>query len=237
MTWVAGVDGCKGGWFVVLRNIQTRALSHHVVNEVSELMGLAENPQVIAIDIPIGLLDKAEHGGRACDRAARKLLGQPRGASVFSPPVRCCLSCTDYLSAKNASRESSGAGISLSRQAFALIPKIREVDEWIKPNMQERIREIHPELSFRALNKECPMRQGKKKRAGLEEREGLLVNEGFGGLIEQTKPIPHKRVAPDDVLDACAACWSAGRILKKEVVCIPNSPPIDSRGLRMEMWY
>jgi len=47
---------------------------------------------VLAIDIPIGLLD----GPRACDKAARKLLGQPRGSSVFPALSRPALGAQTY---------------------------------------------------------------------------------------------------------------------------------------------
>jgi hypothetical protein len=46
----------------------------------------------MTIDIPIRLLS----GSRACDKAARKLLGQPRGTSVFAAPCRAALSATTH---------------------------------------------------------------------------------------------------------------------------------------------
>ena len=46
----------------------------------------------LGIDTPIGLPDRAERGGRACDAAARRLLGPGRASSVFSAPVRATMS-------------------------------------------------------------------------------------------------------------------------------------------------
>jgi predicted RNase H-like nuclease len=43
-------------------------------------------------------------------------------------------------------------------------------------------------------------------------------------------------VALDNILDAHAACWIAERIYKGTAVRIPENPPVESRGLRMEMW-
>ena len=45
------------------------------------------------------------------------------------------------------------------------------------------------------------------------------------------------QVASDDVLDAYAVAWTALRIAKKAARRIPPHPPIDAKGLRMEMWY
>lgn len=39
-------------------------------------------------------------------------------------------------------------GKSLSRQAFEIISKIREVDDLMTPELQTRVFEVHPELSF-----------------------------------------------------------------------------------------
>ena len=54
-----------------------------------------------AIDIPIGLLD----GSRAYDNAARKLLGQPRGTSIFAAPCRAAISAPTHASASQVNRE------------------------------------------------------------------------------------------------------------------------------------
>ncbi|MGH8614797.1 MAG: DUF429 domain-containing protein, partial [Gammaproteobacteria bacterium] len=95
-SWLAGVDGCRGGWFVVLFH-RTRAspgladLRFVLCRSFSELVNLRENPSPIALDIPIGLLDQAQPGGRSCDRAARALLGRGRASSVFTPPTRAAL--------------------------------------------------------------------------------------------------------------------------------------------------
>jgi len=40
----------------------------------------------------------------------------------------------------------------------------------------------------------------------------------------------------DDVVDATLAAWTAHRIAMEKAQRIPSDPPVDSRGLRMEMW-
>ena len=97
--------------------------------DVSKLLKSRPNDLLcLAIDIPIGLLDCS----RACDKAARKLLGQPRGTSVFAAPCRTALAATTHASANLINREKTGRG--LSQQAFGIIPKIKQVDDAMTPD-------------------------------------------------------------------------------------------------------
>ena len=41
----------------------------------------------------------------------------------------------------------------------------------------------------------------------------------------------------DDLYDALALLWTAGRILRGEAERVPHDPPSDSRGLLMEIVY
>ncbi len=80
-----------------------------------------------------------------------------------------------------------------------------------------------------------PLATAKRRSAGRLAREGLLQGLGFGnGLANPPRPIGAKA---DDVLDAAIACWTAEQIAYGVVRSIPTTSPIDSRGLRMEMWY
>ena len=45
------------------------------------------------------------------------------------------------------------------------------------------------------------------------------------------------RSAQDDLYDACAAAWTAGRIAYKTAQHLPDKPEFDARGLRMEIVY
>lgn len=237
MAIIAGVDGCAAGWIVVIRDTESRRLSRCIAPDFLTVLDKTRGAGIVAVDIPIGLLDAAVPGGRACDMAARKLLGPKRGSSVFPPPVRAALDCLVYPQALQANRGSSSAGIGISRQCFAILPKIREVDRVITPELQRKIREIHPELCFFALNGGCAITHPKRSAEGKDVRLVLLQKHGFGSLSsEAVQPIP-PGVESDDILDACAACWTAERICSGAAVCIPPSPARYSRGLRMEMWY
>jgi predicted RNase H-like nuclease len=141
LSWIAGVDGCPAGWFVVLVELgkSTSQDEHHVCASLREVLDLEPKPSIIAVDIPIGLLDEPREGGREVDKEARRLLGTPKRSSVFTPPTRPALVSATYEVA-----QSFGAG--MSHQAFGILPKIREVDQLMTPEVQETVREIHPEL-------------------------------------------------------------------------------------------
>jgi uncharacterized protein DUF429 len=66
----------------------------------------------------------------------------------------------------------NGAG--MSTQAFNIMGKIREVDELMEPNLQDRVFEAHPELALMGLAGR-PMRHKKKTHAGWREREALVA--------------------------------------------------------------
>lgn len=218
----------------------------------AEVLTIDPQPEVIAIDIPIGLLDKPQSGGRECDRQARKLLGR-RASSIFSPPTRSMLNATRYGQVRTHG---------LSIQAFNLLPKIREVDRLLTPELQQRIHEAHPELAFTSLAG-APMQYNKKTQEGREERQRVLEplfhrrgeNPTFtppfakGGQRGSTMLItsfvqedffqnfPRSQVAPDDILDAYVLAWTALRISNRQAKRVPDHPQTDSKGLRMEICF
>ena len=127
-----------------------------------------EDVAILAIDIPIGLLE----GTRACDKAARKLLGQPRGSSVFPAPCRPALAAQTYAEASSINRQKTTRG--LSQQAWGIAPKIKQVDDVITSQCQHWAFEVHPEVCFWALNQRRPMKHNKKAQEGITERIALL---------------------------------------------------------------
>lgn len=235
MAWVAGVHGCSDGWAVALRPSDGSHVGFRIVASASELLRLPERPTLIAIDIPIGLLDQATPRGRECDRMARQLL-KARACCVFTPPVRDALAKTNYEDANRANAASSPSGIGISRQRFGLFKKIREVDALMTPELQKRIREINPELCFMAMNLGCPLPQSKHDDGGRNRRRDLLSSNGYGQLVDAARS-DASRPVEEDVLDACVACWTAERILRGVATRIPEQPVYDSRGLSMEMWW
>ena len=114
--FVTGVDGCKAGW-VWFKLYDSGETESALVDLIDVLQRRPEGLRSFAIDIPIGL----PNGPRTCDKAARKLLGQPRGSSVFSPPCRETLSAVDYADACRINEAQTGKRI--SRQAWSIAPK------------------------------------------------------------------------------------------------------------------
>jgi predicted RNase H-like nuclease len=201
-----------------------------VVSRLSEVLQGSDVPLVLGVDIPIGLLDRAVPGGRECDRAARALLGEPRARSVFSPPVRRVLKARSY---EDALRRNGRIGI--SRQCYGILAKIREIDDLMTPSLQKRVREVHPELAFYELSGGRALVASKKSEVGRRKRIRLLERAWGIPLSSIVEANLSSRVARDDIVDAIAVCWTAERIATGKGVPLPETPPRDSRGLRMEI--
>lgn len=102
---IAGVDGCSDGWLAVVEC--NRELLALIVPNLEMLLDKISGA-LIGIDIPIGLPDC---GSRSCDLQAGKLLGRPRGSSVFPAPVRACLRVWDYSRLCALHRTVDGRGL------------------------------------------------------------------------------------------------------------------------------
>ena len=229
----AGVDGCRAGWVCVTRELGSREIASACVDSARALLSQRPSPDLIAIDVPIGLTDS---GPRACDREARRFLGPPRASSVFPAPIRKVLAARSWEEA--CAIRSCVEGKRMSKQAWGIVSKIREVDEELRTRARRRVREVHPEVSFKAWNG-AAMRFKKSSPEGREERR-RLVNQFFGPeAYEQVRSqFPKKTdVGDDDILDAFAALWSAERILRRVSRSLPERPPIDPCGLPMEIVY
>lgn len=229
-----GIDGFHGGWLAVRWIPQAKRLLCCAAGSFVDALEFLESAGVVGVDIPIGLPDHAEKGGRECDRLARQRLGRIRGASVFSPPVRAALTAVDFQEASALQQWSSPERLGLSIQCWNIVPKIREVDDWIDPERQERVREVHPELAFWALNGKRAAWPSKKTTEGRDIRRALLESVGFENLVAEWPLAKRQGAAADDLLDACAAAWSAQRIASGRAEAVPaGDPPVDGRRLKM----
>ena len=238
-----GVDGCKAGWFSV--GLGPSSFETKVFCTFSNLLDYYVDAKLILVDIPIGLPEG--EGGRDCDREARKMLGRPRGSSVFPTPTRQTVQQAarepwDYRAACNIERGIIGRGKGISKQTFAIAPKIDEVDEVIRargPGAEPVVREVHPELLFCTLNRAKPMESPKKRKQGRDERLCVLRRE-----MPRTQEIYDKTrarfrrnvVANDDIVDALAAAVVAHHH-HGQLRTLPECPPKDAKGLRMEIVY
>jgi predicted RNase H-like nuclease len=234
MARVLGVDGCPGGWCAVEIQDEGGALTTSPSTVYSSFQQVLDtDAELICVDIPIGLLDGP--GQRACDVEARKLLRR-RASSVFNPPCRSALQQEDHKAASEANRRVTGKGLAI--QAYNITRKIAEVDSLITPALQSRIREVHPEVCFWALNGGEPMFHKKSHIAGRAERWHVLREV----LPSLAKEPPRPRHLPagcavDDYIDARVAVWTAVCIARDSADRIPKELAVDDQGLRMEMWF
>ena len=238
-SWVAGMDGCRAGWLTVLRDLSGIAPPQMtLLPRFADILASDADPSVIAVDMPIGLPETISGPGRVAEQAVRPLLGE-RQSSVFSIPARAAMMCDDY---RNACREAllrSDPPRKVSKQAFNIFPKIREIDSVMNPEQVDRIFEVHPEVAFWRLNGGTSMALPKKIRnrpnpAGLDERRGLL--QGLGYEPDFLAQKPPKGAGADDLVDAAVCAVIAERIARGEAVPMPDPPGRDARGLSIAIW-
>jgi predicted RNase H-like nuclease len=238
--WLAGVDGCAGGWIAAFVRPQGGEARTRIVPRFADVLSAPERPEIVAVDMPIGLPERVGIGGRAAENCVRPLLGA-RQSSVFSVPSRAAIYATEYGAACRVAAATSDPPRKVSKQLFNIAPKIREVDECLRmsPEAAKRVFEVHPELAFWRLNGEQALTEPKKVKSrpyepGLALRRGLLIAAGLPG--ETVNASPPKGAAADDLLDALACAAIARRIYVGIAEPFPNPPPRDAFGLAMAIW-
>ena len=200
---VAGVDLARGALAVVVLE-EDRVVEAFRCETFAD--ALLVDAQVVAVDVPIGIPDA---GPRAADVAARQFVG-PRSSSVFATPIRPALEAATHAEARSIASELTGK--SVSAQSYALRRRILEVDEYA--HRDERVIEVHPEVSFRELaHRPLP---SKNRLEGLAERRTLLEEAGID------LPGSAPRIAEPDLLDATIAAWSARRYALGEALPLPE---------------
>jgi predicted RNase H-like nuclease len=198
-----------------------------MATDFTSLIEATSECAAVCVDVPIGI---SRDGRRRADTEARRFIG-PRRSSVFPPPPRALVSAEGGYWELNALARSIRAGI--SRQTYNILPKMREADALITPNMQARVRESHPEVSFCALNGDC-LPHAKHTREGLERRCRLL--QGVYGDAAREWRAP-RGASLDDLYDAAVLAWSAARAVRGQAQTLPAAPEMDERGLRMEIVF
>jgi predicted RNase H-like nuclease len=213
---VLGIDGTERGWFAVML-VGGYFAGAGFQTSVSALISQFPGVSVIAIDIPIGL---PVGQFRPADAAARACVGPERAASVFPTPPAEVLAAPTYAEAVEVARRLVGTGI--SQQTWALRGRIFEAADVAASD--DRIVEVHPEVSFRAL-KGAPLHTKKSTWSGIAERRAFLA--GAGILLPDGLP-GGGQAAPDDVVDAAVAAWSALRVAEGRAATLPAEPSGDS---------
>jgi len=225
---VLGVDACKAGWVgvVLAPGRPVMGVLGATIGALIEAAGAVTGPlDVIGIDMPI---HPPEKGSRPADVAARAHLGR-KASSIFLTPARPVLEAASYADACAVARALDGRAI--SRQAWALRGKIREVGAWL-PAAPCPIYEVHPEVSFSVLIG-TPIVASKRTAVGLGARRRAL--EG-AGIVVPADLADASGVAADDVLDAAVVAWSARRIAAGVARSFPDPPDVSADRRVAAIW-
>ena len=136
-----GVDGCKCGWIATIYKKGSLKLNKYSCME--ELVSANENYRELLIDMVIGL--QSSNDEVRPDNAARALI-PGRTSTIFVVPARQAM----YADTKESIREANkkALGKDLPTQAIAIVPKMRELDEFLQshPAHKNRLKESHPEV-------------------------------------------------------------------------------------------
>ncbi|UGY94606.1 DUF429 domain-containing protein [Streptomyces gobiensis] len=224
-TEVVGVDACPTGWVGVVLH-DGRFAAAHAAPSLDGLLEQVPQAVTVGIDIPLGLLDSR---WRQADRLAAARLGRHR-ARVFPVPPRQVWEEDDYTAANQRCRTVIGSG--LSRQTWGLVKKLREANHR-RDSGDERLHEVHPEISFATMAGGLPVAGTKKSWNGQLTRRRLLRAHG---VVLPDDLGDAGRVPPDDVLDAAAAAWSAHRVARQVAERLPDPPELTASGLPIAIW-
>ena len=171
-----------------------------------------------------------------CDQAARQAI-KPRGSSVFPAPARAAIQEDSYIKGSEANFLATGK--KLSAQTWGIVTKIREVDDHVRlRGLQGKVREMHPEVAFWALNHRKPLHHSKKKSEGAKERLDVLTRflpSARDCYEDALNTYKRKDVARDDILDAMVGAVTAMHLPR--IATLPASPVRDEEGLAMEIVY
>lgn len=234
---IASADGCRSGWLVAVSpGWPCRERLHlYICRDFRGLLELTSSCDAVAIDIPIGLPEGSER--RVCDMAAKDTLGKDGRDRVFYAPPREALKSRTPEAFQRLCRKFTGKGAGYP--VWGLVPKLREVDKAMTPELQRRVIEYHPELAWHRLAGRTL--ESKHTEKGILQRQKL-----FRGKVRGLKSIVQwparlgRAGRLDDVLDATIGLAVAEDFRSG---CTPprrlptDRPPTDIRGLRMEIWF
>jgi predicted RNase H-like nuclease len=226
---LAGVEPCPGGWLVVPGNIQGITMAPQpafVVATMADVLDYRPTFTVVALHAPVGLPDKPDDR-RACDVAARRVLGRRRGAAVLAPPRAALLART--------LTEAQEADPTMDIVRWRLLPKAMEAVTDVQSWRQRTVWEVNPELAFLQMNEGIPLRSPKRSQFGRRERRALLDDKlpGIDRVMQQRGP----EVRESRLLDAAADLWTARRILARAITRLADPPEWDADGVRMDIVY
>ena len=225
-----GVDGCRRGWAAAI--LDHGELRLEVFNSIADLVKEYPSFDALLIDMAIGLRNNPDQ--LRPDSAAKKELGI-KASSVFPIPSRKAVYSEGETTQKEANIRTLGK--SLAKQSIAIIPKLRELDEFLNnhPEYKNRILESHPEVDFARLNGSVVMSR-KKEEPGPSERIYILSKyldkKDLSGLYDKAKEL---NCGQDDLIDAICLAVTGALHAHGQSETIPENPEIDEKGLLMQL--
>lgn len=190
-----GIDGSAKRWAIVSL-VNSRFSRATLVESLTPPPAICTGADALGIDIP---LSSPKTGKRWAESEARRLL-PGRSSSVFSTPPADVLAEPTYQDALDLARRAYGYGI--SAQAYSLRHAIADAR-----SSGLVLHEVHPELTFAHMN--GGGLASKKSWTGMQQRLGLLARNE---IVLPPELGPAGKIPPDDLIDACAAAWTAERI-------------------------
>ena len=199
-----GLDACRGKWLAVVLD-DGRFDDARLGSDAAALVTAWPDAAAIGVDIPIGL---PETPLREADRAAREFVGKRR-SSVFATFPSVVLEAPTYEEATAICVARGWPKPSI--QSYGMRHRIFEIARLAAAD--ERLIEVHPEVSFRELHGRTlsPKRTG----SGGSERSLALADVGID-LPDLAHPL-------DDVLDATVVAWSAMRYADGKALPLPQA--------------
>ena len=220
MSTVIGIDGCRAGW-ITTQVLDNQLISFHIIKNLNDDYLKQSNLSHIGIDIPLQL----SHTGKRLAEIEARVLLKKRACTIFSPPTLNALRAKNYIDACEVNFKECGKRI--SKQSWNLFPKIKEAHKFLENNSISKLEvfEVHPELSFMAMNDMNLIDASKKTETGKEIRIKLIQkffpNFSFESVRNQYKK---NQVLDDDILDSIAVLWSNQKIIDNNASILPKDP-------------
>lgn len=224
-----GIDGCKGGWIAAaICKGELELYKFASMNEITDKLPF----DACLIDMVIGL--QGNDAQIRPDGMARKIL-KGRASTVFPAPCRKAV----YGRTKEERLQANIEVLhkKFSSQTDAIIPKMRELDEFLQTNMQykNRLQESHPEVCFARLNGSV-LYTSKHDMEGIRERALIIadflpeVTEDW--IVERARKM---KCNADDIVDSVCLAIVANLLMQGKTESIPAEPMTDDTGLLMQM--
>lgn len=237
MTVAVGVDARQreGYWTVRVEDGSLGRIEQ--LETLDDMLEASADADAITFDIPIGHEDPQGEGDgrRACEIAAADLLGEEIARERILPMPPYAVYEVDHF--HEATRLCEGEGWpELPKPMWHARHRVLGVLDAAAAD--ERIVEVHPEVSFTVMNDlhgdGGPLEHYGRGWSALHERLTLLHEadlrpaRSLGGV---------GRASPKDVIDATVAAWSAHRVATGQARTLPDEPPRDPRTGRAVAFY